>query len=133
MFVSYNKFDARVHVDAHIVSVVDFLTSLLASIVVFSTLGHSSHVLGVPVKTVAKGGQALAFVAYAYPEVSVIKNQRKSRTVNFFQALSQLPAPQFWSIIFFSLLFLLGLDLQLALEDSHLRQFLRFSLTKVKL
>ena len=43
MFVSYNKFDARVHVDAHIVSVVDFLTSLLASIVVFSTLGHSAH------------------------------------------------------------------------------------------
>ena len=43
MFGSYNKFDARVHVDAHIVSVVDFLTSLLASIVVFSTLGHSAH------------------------------------------------------------------------------------------
>ena len=68
MFGSYNKFDARVHVDAHIVSVVDFLTSLLASIVVFSTLGHSAHVLGVPVETVAKGGQGLAFVAY--PEVS---------------------------------------------------------------
>ena len=75
MFGSYNKFDARVHVDAHIVPVVDFLflTSLLASIMVFSTLGHSAHVLGVPVKTVAKGGQGLAFVAY--PEVSVIKNQ----------------------------------------------------------
>ena len=62
------------YVDAHIVSVVDFLTSLLASIVVFSTLGHSAHVLGVLVKTVAKGGQGLAFVAY--PEVSVIRNQR---------------------------------------------------------
>ena len=37
MFGSYNKFDARVHVDAHIVSVVDFLTSILASVVVFST------------------------------------------------------------------------------------------------
>ena len=56
MFGSYNKFDARVHVDAHIVSVVDFLTSILASIVVFSTLGHTAHVLGVPVQTVAKGG-----------------------------------------------------------------------------
>ena len=56
MFGSYNKFDARVHVDAHIVPVVDFLflTSLLASIMVFSTLGHSAHVLGVPVKTVAR-------------------------------------------------------------------------------
>ena len=72
MFGSYNKFDARVHVDAHIVSVVDFLTSLLASIVVFSTLGHSAHILGVPVETVAKGGQGLAFVAY--PEVGEIRN-----------------------------------------------------------
>ena len=72
MIGSCIKFDARVHVDAHIVSVVDFLTSLMASIVVFSTLGHSAHVLGIPVKTVAKGGQGLAFVAY--PEVSVIKN-----------------------------------------------------------
>ena len=44
MFGSYNKFDAL------IVSVVDFLTSLLASIVVFSTLGHSAHILGVPVE-----------------------------------------------------------------------------------
>ena len=99
MFGSYNKFDARVHVDAHIVSVVDFLTSLLASIVVFSTLGHSAHVLGVPVETVAKGGQGLAFVAY--PE-----------------ALSKLPSPQFWSIIFFSMLFLLGLDSQFALVET---------------
>ena len=71
MFGSYNKFDARVHVDAHIVSVVDFLTSLLASIVLFSPLGHSAHILGVPVETVAKGGQGLAFVAY--PEVSEIR------------------------------------------------------------
>ena len=114
MFGSYNKFDARVHVD--IVSVVDFLTSLLASIVVFFTLSHSAHVLGVLVETVAKGGQGLAYVAY--PEVSMIKNQRQGRTFNFFQALSQLPAPQFWSIIFFSMLFLLGLDSQFALVET---------------
>jgi len=99
MFGSYNKFDARVHVDAHIVSVVDFLTSILASVVVFSTLGHSAHVLGVPVEKVAKGGQGLAFVAY--PE-----------------ALSKLPAPHFWSIIFFAMLFLLGLDSQFALVET---------------
>ena len=88
MFGSYNKFDARVHMDVHIVSVADFLTSLLASIVVFSSLSHSAHVLGIPVETVAKGGQGLAFVVY--PEVSVIRNQRKGNTLNFFQALSQL-------------------------------------------
>merc|ERR1719158_746752 len=99
MFGSYNEFNARVHIDAHIVSLVDFLTSLLASIVIFSTLGHSAHQLGVPVETVAKGGQGLAFVAY--PE-----------------ALSQLPAPHFWSVIFFLMLFLLGLDSEFALFET---------------
>jgi len=99
MFGSYNKFTARVHIDAHIVSLVDFLTSLLASIVIFSALGHSAHQLGVPVETVAKGGQGLAFVAY--PE-----------------ALSHLPAPHFWSTIFFLMLFLLGLDSEFALFET---------------
>jgi len=101
MFGSYNKTTARVHIDAHIVSLVDFLTSLLASIVIFSTLGHSAHQLGVPVETVAKGGQGLAFVAY--PE-----------------ALSHLPAPHFWSVIFFLMLFLLGLDSEFALFETVL-------------
>ena len=32
--------------------------SILASIVVFATLGNSAYELGVPVETVAKGGQA---------------------------------------------------------------------------
>jgi len=99
MFGSYNKFTARVHIDAHIVSLVDFLTSLLASIVIFSTLGHSAHQLGVPVETVAKGGQGLAFVAY--PE-----------------ALSHLPVPHLWSVIFFLMLFLLGLDSEFALFET---------------
>ena len=55
MFGSYNQFTAKVHIDAHIVSIIDFLTSLIASVVIFSTLGHSAHLLGVPVETVAKG------------------------------------------------------------------------------
>jgi len=101
MFGSYNKFNARVHVDAHIISLVDFLTSLIACIVIFSTLGHSAYNLGVPVESVAKGGQGLAFVVY--PE-----------------ALSHLPAPHFWSIIFFLMLFFLGLDSQFAVFETVL-------------
>jgi len=101
MFGSYNRFTAPVHIDAHIVSLVDFFTSILASIVIFATLGNSAYELGVPVETVAKGGQGLAFVAY--PE-----------------ALSHLPFPQFWCIIFFLMLFLLGLDSEFALFETVL-------------
>jgi len=99
LFGSYNKFNAAVHIDAHIVSIVDFITSLIASVVIFSTLGHSAKELGVPVETVAKGGQGLAFVAY--PE-----------------ALSNLPGAHFWSVIFFIMLFLLGLDSEFALFET---------------
>ena len=55
MFGSYNKFTAPVHIDAHIVSVVDFFTSIMASIVIFAALGNSAYLLGVPVELVAKG------------------------------------------------------------------------------
>jgi len=99
MFGSYNDFRANVHFDAHIVPFIDFLTSLIASVVIFSTLGHSAHQLGVPVHQVAKGGQGLAFVVF--PE-----------------ALSHLPAPHFWTLIFFLMLFLLGLDSQFALFET---------------
>ena len=52
---SHNQFDSRVHIDTHIISVIDFLTSILASIVVFSTLGHTSHLLNVPIDQLHKG------------------------------------------------------------------------------
>jgi SNF family Na+-dependent transporter len=81
------------------VSIIDFLTSLIASVVIFSTLGHSAHLLGVLVDQVTKGGQGLAFVAY--PE-----------------ALSHLPVPHLWSVIFFLMLFLLGLDSEFALFET---------------
>ena len=47
MFGSYNKFTNRVHIDASVVSSLDFLTSLIASVVIFSVLGHLAHELGI--------------------------------------------------------------------------------------
>ena len=57
--------------------------------------------LGVSVENVAEGGQGLAFVAY--PE-----------------ALSQLPLPWLWAVLFFFMLFLLGLDSEFALLETAL-------------
>lgn len=104
VYGSYNKFHNRVDVDAAIVSMVDFGTSLIASCVIFSALGNLSHKLGVPIEDVAEGGQGLAFVVY--PE-----------------ALSQLPGSSAWSILFFSMLFFLGLDSEFATLETFTTTF----------
>lgn len=101
MFGSYNKFHNKIHIDASVVSTLDFLTSIIASVVIFSVLGFMAKRLGVEVEHVAEGGQGLAFVAY--PE-----------------ALSQLPFAWLWSVLFFFMLFLLGLDSEFALLETAL-------------
>ncbi len=73
----YALFRYQVHIDASIVSSLDFITSIISSCVIFSVLGHLSKELGVDIEHVAEGGQGLAFVAY--PE-----------------ALSRLPIPALW-------------------------------------
>ena len=61
MFGSYNKFHNKIHIDAAIVSSLDFVTSLIASCVIFSVLGFLSEELEVEVKDVATGGQGEGF------------------------------------------------------------------------
>ncbi|XP_037498416.1 sodium-dependent proline transporter [Rhipicephalus sanguineus] len=104
MFGSYNKFSNPVHRDALFVSTMDFITSIIGGIVIFSVLGNMSTELGIDIKDVAKAGQGLAFVAY--PE-----------------ALSRLVIPQLWSFLFFFMLFLLGLDSEFALLETFLTAF----------
>ncbi|XP_028968574.1 sodium-dependent proline transporter [Galendromus occidentalis] len=101
MFGSYNEFRNPVHKDAFFISTMDFLTSLIGGIVIFSILGNMSHELGIPIDEVATQGQGLAFVAY--PE-----------------ALSRLVWPQLWSFLFFFMLFLLGLDSEFAMIETLL-------------
>ncbi|GAB6024013.1 Solute carrier 6, variant 2 [Chamberlinius hualienensis] len=91
MFGSYSNFKTRIHVDALVVSSLDFITSIIAGVVIFSVLGALSLELGRDISEVVKSGPGLAFVAY--PE-----------------ALARLPIPQLWSVLFFFMLFTLGLD-----------------------
>ena len=91
MFGSYNKFDYKVHVHAMVISSLDFLTSLIASVAVFSILGSMARAGGVQVGDVVRSGQNLAFIAF--PE-----------------AIGRAPGWQLWSILFFVMLYSLGLD-----------------------
>jgi solute carrier family 6 amino acid transporter-like protein 5/7/9/14 len=95
----------QVHITATAISSLDFLTSIIAGIVIFSILGQLKLEAGLDkIEDVIKGGQGLAFIAY--PE-----------------ALSRLPVPQIWSVMFFFMLFLLGLDSEFAQLETVLTVF----------
>ncbi|XP_060078471.1 sodium- and chloride-dependent neutral and basic amino acid transporter B(0+)-like [Ylistrum balloti] len=101
MFGSYNKFSNNVYGDAMLIAVMDIVTSIIAGFVIFTTFGGMAKEIGVGVEDVAKSGYGLAFVAY--PE-----------------ALSNLPPSQLWSVLFFFMLFTLGLDSEFALLETVL-------------
>ncbi|XP_071110057.1 sodium- and chloride-dependent neutral and basic amino acid transporter B(0+)-like [Haliotis cracherodii] len=101
MFGSYNKFNNNVYGDALLISVMDLVTSIIAGFVIFTTFGGMAKTIGANVTDVAEAGYGLAFVAY--PE-----------------ALSNFPLPQLWSVIFFFMLFTLGLDSEFGLMETVL-------------
>ncbi|KAH7947800.1 hypothetical protein HPB52_015930 [Rhipicephalus sanguineus] len=94
MYSSYNDFKHKVSRDAFFISIADTATSLLAGAVVFSTLGALAHQLGLQdISQVLKGTSDLGLAFVTYPE-----------------ALSRISfVPQLWSVLFFFMLFLLGL------------------------
>jgi len=104
MFGSYNKFHHKVHVTATVISSLDFVTSIIAGVVIFSILGALAKETGVPLDKIVEGGQGLAFITYP-------------------TALARLPVPQVWAIMFFFMLFLLGLDSEFALLETVLTAF----------
>ncbi|XP_033159892.1 sodium- and chloride-dependent glycine transporter 1 [Drosophila mauritiana] len=88
---SFSNFRNNAKCDSVLIVSINVFTSLLAGFVVFSVLGFLSEKSGIPVESVATGGAGLAFVTY--PE-----------------AIALLPVPQLWALMFFFMLFLLGID-----------------------
>ncbi|XP_077396553.1 sodium- and chloride-dependent GABA transporter 2-like isoform X2 [Festucalex cinctus] len=90
---SYNSRSNNCYKDCLWLCLLNSCTSVVAGFAVFSVLGFMAHEQGVPISEVAESGPGLAFIAYP-------------------QAVAMMPLPQLWSVCFFFMIILLGLDTQ---------------------
>ncbi|CAF2863391.1 unnamed protein product, partial [Rotaria sp. Silwood2] len=88
---SYNKFNQSTLGNTLLVSIANVITSIFAGFVMFAYLGYLAHITGQNVQDVVSQGPGLAFIVYPY-------------------AVTTLPVAPLWSILFFFMLILLGLD-----------------------
>lgn len=92
---SYSTFTNNCHRDAILVTCTNLFTSVYAGLVIFAILGFLAKQMGMPIEKVVQSAEGLAFIAY--PE-----------------AVVQMPLPNLWAILFFVMLFILGLGSQFA-------------------
>ncbi|XP_021355804.1 sodium- and chloride-dependent glycine transporter 1-like [Mizuhopecten yessoensis] len=88
---SYNKFNNNCLRDSFLLAIAGESTSVFGGFVIFSALGFMAHKANVPVAEVVKSGPGLGFVAYP-------------------MAVSQMPLPNLWAVLFFFAMITLGLD-----------------------
>ncbi|ELU04638.1 hypothetical protein CAPTEDRAFT_155040 [Capitella teleta] len=96
---SYNRFHNHALRDSLIVSLGNCITSFFAGFVIFSFLGFLAERLGSTVDKVATDGIGLAFTVYP-------------------DAVTRMPVPTLWAILFFLMLITLGMDSEFALMET---------------
>ncbi|XP_048259949.1 sodium- and chloride-dependent creatine transporter 1-like [Haliotis rufescens] len=89
--VRRNNEDVAQHRDSFLIPLIAELTSVFSGFVVFATVGFLAHDLGRPVADVITSGPGIGFIVY--PE-----------------AVSLLPASQLWSLLFFLVVLMMGID-----------------------
>ncbi|KAI3357615.1 hypothetical protein L3Q82_016033, partial [Scortum barcoo] len=90
---SYNKYKYNCYRDCLLLGGLNSGTSFVSGFAIFSVLGFMAQEQGVDIADVAESGPGLAFIAYP-------------------KAVSMMPLPTLWAILFFIMLLLLGLDSQ---------------------
>ncbi|GAA30788.2 Sodium- and chloride-dependent glycine transporter 2, variant 2 [Clonorchis sinensis] len=93
-FGSFNKYTHNVQRDAILIPIICGSTSIYGGFAIFSVIGHLMHATGTnDTEQFVQQGPGLAFIAYP-------------------QALTMLPGAAIWSVLFFLMLFTLGIDSQ---------------------
>ncbi|KAK1800930.1 hypothetical protein P4O66_004691 [Electrophorus voltai] len=90
---SYNKYKYNCYRDCLLLGGLNSGTSFVSGFAIFSVLGFMAQEQGVAIADVAESGPGLAFIAYP-------------------KAVTMMPLPTFWAVLFFIMLLLLGLDSQ---------------------
>ncbi|XP_069110417.1 sodium- and chloride-dependent glycine transporter 2-like [Argopecten irradians] len=96
---SFSDFKNKTFYDSVVIVVVDILTAFFCGFVVFSIVGFLAKEANLSITEVAESGPGLVFLAY--PE-----------------ALARLPLPQLWSVLFFVMVFYVGLDTEFAMVET---------------
>nr|XP_027223828.1 sodium- and chloride-dependent GABA transporter ine-like [Penaeus vannamei] len=92
-FASYNKLDNNIVLDTWAICLTNSFTSILSGMIVFSTLGNIALEQGKDIDDVVAQGPGLVFTVYP-------------------QALAKMPYAAAWSVLFFFMLLIFGLDSQ---------------------
>ncbi|XP_046546541.1 sodium- and chloride-dependent glycine transporter 2-like [Haliotis rubra] len=88
---SHNSPHNNVARDAIVVTLIAEMTSVFVGLVVFATVGFLAHDLGQPIAKVITSGPGIGFIVY--PE-----------------AVALLPVSQLWSVLFFLVVLMMGID-----------------------
>ncbi|KAL3090129.1 hypothetical protein niasHS_006581 [Heterodera schachtii] len=100
MLSSYNRFHNNIFSDLWIIGLVDFVTSVLISSLVFSTIGFICHEMGIPFEQFhLQEGIQVVFVF-------------------FVEALSKLPVAQIYSLLFFTMVAFVVFDTELFIVET---------------
>ena len=94
-FASYKEKHQALIPPAIIIPAITGLTGILCGLTVFIYMGHMASVAGVPISQLPLAGPDLVFVAYP-------------------AALTLMPGSTIWAILFFLMLFFLGIDTEFA-------------------